>query len=222
MPGMRVPRPVRRLVVAHQQERPRPVALLQPAQRVVGHDVGGVARDHLALGHLHHLGVVVAPLAGKHGPVVESGWPVRRALPEVPLADVRGLVAGGLQQLGEGLQAVVHHRGQRGHAVHVVVGAGQDRGPARGADRVGAEAVVEAHATGGDAVELGCAIDAAAVAAHRVRRMVVAHDEQNVGRAAHGHESDSCAAACLRVPLLATRLRSHWSRLPAMPRTRTA
>ena len=182
---MRLPRPVRRLVVAHQQEWARPVALLKPAQRVVGHDVGGVAGNHLVLGHLHHLGVVVASLAGEHRPVVEPGRPVRFALPQVPLADVRGLVAGGLQQLREGLQAVVHHGGERGDTVHVVVGAGQDRGPAWRADRVGAEAVVEPHPAGGDAVEMGGAIDAAAVAAHGMRRMVVAHDEQNVGRAAH-------------------------------------
>ena len=185
VPGMRLPRPVRGLVVAHQQERARPVALPEPAQRVVGHDVGGVAGDHRGLAHLHHLGVVVASLAGEHGPVVEAGRPVRRSLPQVPLADVRGLVAGGLQQLRKGLQAVVHHGGQRGDAVQVVVGAGQDRGPARRADRVGAEAVVEPHAAGGDAVEVGRAVDAAAVAAHGMRRVVVAHDEQNVGRAAH-------------------------------------
>ena len=137
----------------------------------------------MRLAHLDHLGVVVEALAGQHIPVVEAGWVVDAAVAQVPLADDGGLVAGGLQQLGHGNLAPVKRRGEGGNAVDMVVGAGEDHGAAGRADRVGAEAVVEAHATVGDTVEVGRAVDAAAVAAHGVRRVVVGHDEEDVGGA---------------------------------------
>ena len=91
----------------------------------------------------------------------------------------------GLQRFDEGRQAVVHGRGQCGDPVDVVPCAGEDGGAAGRTDRVGAEAVVEAHATLRDAVEIGRPVDAAAIATHGVRCVVVGHDEEDVGLAGH-------------------------------------
>ena len=128
---------------------------------------------------------MVEPLPRQHAPVVEARRLVGRPLAEVPLAEDRRLVARLPQQLRVGGQAVVHVRRQGGDAVDVVVGAGEDGGPAGGADAVGAEAVVEAHALVGDAVEVGGAVDAAPVAAHGVGGVVVGHDEEDVGTGIH-------------------------------------
>ena len=69
----------------------------------------------------------------------------------------------------------------------------RNHGAAGRADRVGAEAVVEAHATVGDTVEVGRAVDAAAVATHGVRRVVVGHDEEDVwARVGHGKSFYYC------------------------------
>ena len=90
------------------------------------------------------------------------------------------MVARRLQVLGEGrLRAVeaVEHR----HAVLVAVLAREDAGPAGRADRVDAEAGIQAHALLGDAVEVRRLVDPAAIGADGVRRMVVGHDVENVG-----------------------------------------
>ncbi len=79
-------------------------------------------------------------------------------------------MAAALQELGECQLAAIERRvgSQRRHAVDMIVSAGQDRGTARRADRVCAEAVVETHAVFGYPVKVWCLIDAAAVAAHGV------------------------------------------------------
>lgn len=99
----------------------------------------------------------------------------------MPFAKDGGAVTSLLKQLVKGQQAVIERSAQGGRLVDVVVRAGQNRCTAGGADRVGAETVVETHAALGDAVEVGRAVDAAAVGADGMAGMVIRHDEKNIG-----------------------------------------
>src|SRR5262249_38279725 len=66
-------------------------------------------------------------------------------------------------------------------AVLVTVLAGENGGPARRADGVGAEAVSKANAARRDAVDVGGLIDATPIGGDGVRGMVIRHDVQDVG-----------------------------------------
>ena len=89
---------VRRLVMAHEEEWLRFVTALQPVQAEVADEVGTVALVGFFLSvHLNEDGVVVQALTGKDLPIVEAAGGVD----EVPFADEGGLVAGGLQILGD-------------------------------------------------------------------------------------------------------------------------
>lgn len=57
----------------------------------------------------------------------------------------------------------------------------QQHRPARRANGIRAKTPVEAHTLVGDAIEIRRVIDAAAVAAQRLERVVVGHDEEDVG-----------------------------------------
>ena len=103
----------------------------------------------------------------------------------MPFADDGGLVANALQELGEVELAIVVARVQGGHAVDVIVRAGEDGRAGGAANGIGAKTVVKAHAALGDAVEVGRGVDAAAIATHGVGRVVVGHNEEDVGA---GHE----------------------------------
>ena len=154
---VRVPRAVRGLVVAHQEERLVLGPVLEEVDRQIGDDVGHVALDLPAARGLEEGRVVIDALARQDRPAVEAG----RVAAQVPLADHARMVAGRLQVLGDGrLRAVeaVEHR----HAVLVAVLAGQDAGPAGRADRVDAEAGVQSHALVGEAVEVRRLVDPAA------------------------------------------------------------
>ena len=73
----------------------------------------------------------------------------------MPFAYHCGLVSRGLQEFGECDLSSIQICAQCGYAVDVIVRAGQDYRPTRRADRVGAKAVVKAHATFSDAVQIG-------------------------------------------------------------------
>jgi hypothetical protein len=57
----------------------------------------------------------------------------------------------------------------------------QDDSPAWGADTVGAETVFEPNPFVGYAVDIGRCVNSAPITAYGMRRVVVRHDEQNVG-----------------------------------------
>jgi hypothetical protein len=99
-----------------------------------------------------HLGVVVA--LGRH------------VCAEVPLADDGRLVAGLLQQLGEGLLGSVELISVAEEAVQVAVLARLDDRPAGPADRVGDVAVVETHALFGEPVEVGRLVELQPIGRH--------------------------------------------------------
>ena len=189
---IRLPVPVRRFVVAEQAEGPVLVACSEPLDAYVGDEVGRVAFDDFLPAHLDHDRVVIQPLAGQNDPVVEPGGIVNTTVPQMPLADNGVLVAFFLKEFREGELPAVHRGAEGCDAVNVIVGAGENRSAAGGADRVGAEAVVESHAALGDAVHVWRLVDAAAVAAHRLRRVVVGHDKQNVRPLASLHSLLRC------------------------------
>ena len=120
---------------------------------------------------------MIDALAGEDVPVVEAGG----VGDEVPLADHGGLVAGALEFLGDVIALGVERLFEGVDAVLVAVLAGEDGGAAGRADRVGAEAVGEAHAAVGDAVDVRRLVDAAAVGGDGVGGVVVGHDEEDVG-----------------------------------------
>ncbi len=184
--GLRLPRTVRRLVP--DQHAPRIVALerLDPVDREVGDDVGGVPLDGAPTLGRDERRVPVVPLAGHDVPVVEPFRVVALAVAHVPLADHRGAVAGVAQLRDERRLARIDRREQGVDAVHVAVGAGEDRRARRGAQRVRDEAVVEAPPVGGELVDARCLVDDRAVAADRVGGVVVGQDEDDVGSAVHG------------------------------------
>src|SRR5690606_15025524 len=133
------------------------------------------------------LWIEVRPLAAQDRPVVEAA---RQRL-DVPLADQRGVVAGIAQQHRPGDLVVAQAHllvparllAAAGHAVAVRVQPRQVGGAAGRAHRGGDEALVEADALVADAVHVRRLQDLVAVDAQRVLRLVVGHDEDDVGRA---------------------------------------
>ena len=100
----------------------------------------------------------------------------------MPLADDGRLIAGRLEQLRKGLLRAVEDAGR---VVEETVGARvfarEHAGAARAAQRVGHEAVREAHAVAGDAVQIRGLHVAGVVAAHHLGRVVVRHDVDDIG-----------------------------------------
>ena len=105
--SVRIPGSVRCLVVVLDEERAILVTTGEVVEREIGDDVGGVALERTHLAVAVHLGVEVRPLTLKHFPLVETARPVGFGVAKVPLAEDRGLVAGGIQLLGDVGQAVV-------------------------------------------------------------------------------------------------------------------
>ena len=151
---------MRRLVLAHQQERLRGIApVLQPIERKIGDQIGDVSFTPVLAGGGEEVGVVVIALAGQHFPMIETGG-VRL---QMPLADNGGLVAGGLQQLGHCLLRSVKRLPVVEQSIQVAVLAGQHHGAAGSADGIGHQAIVEAHAFAPDAVDIRRMVQAASI-----------------------------------------------------------
>ncbi len=121
--------------VRHEEERLVLRPVLQEVDREVGDDVRDVPRDDAPPGRLDERRVVVVALAGQDGPPVEAGGTEPRYLPIMPVGSRRPGVLRNRRLIAE----EVEDR----RAVHVAVLAGEDRCPARRADRVGDEAAVE-------------------------------------------------------------------------------
>ena len=205
-PLREIARFVRSLEVAEHRKGLRPVPLFDPADRLVGHQIGRESLFHRAayalvvvhpvFGRLEYR-VAVGALIVENAVIVESRW----FLFQMPFADQRRPVAGLLQPLGDvvlfGTQCVV----ERVDAVQVAVLPGEDRGPARHRDRVGAERVVQHAPFGGkagDVVVGGVRRQNAAVNAPALRGVVVRENEENIGmllrrsvRASCGHGENS-------------------------------
>lgn len=176
--GAGFPGAMGRLVVAHEKEGLVFVALLEPIEGEVTDEVGAVAVVFFAGAvHVDEDGIVVEALAGEDLPVVEAGG----VGGEVPLSDDCGLVAGGLEVLGDVGGGGVDLVAEGFNAGEVGVEAGHDDAAAGGADGVSDEAVGEAGAALGEAIDVGGFVDLAAVGADGVGGVIVGHDEDDVG-----------------------------------------
>ena len=74
---------------------------------------------------------------------------------------------------------------KRRYRIDVIVGASQYCGSTGSADRVGDVTVIESHSLVGEPVKIRRVIDSPAVAADRFGRVIVRHDEKNVGLSRH-------------------------------------
>ena len=99
---------------------------------------------------------------------------------EMPFPHYRRLIARPLKELGQRLLIAVKPAPVIDHAIAVAVLAGKNDRPARGANAIRTEAVVESHPFTGKAVDIGRPVDLAAISTNRMRCMIVTHDEQDV------------------------------------------
>ena len=166
---------VRGFVVVHEAERLVLRPLFEKLQRHVGDDVGDVALVLAPLAHFGHIGVEVLALPGQDVPVVEP----RRLAPQMPLAHHPRVVSRLLQQFRERLLRAVEPVEPTAPVLVAVLARGDCRAAGR-TDRVRAEAVVQPHALGRQAIDVRRLVDPAAVAADGRRGVVVGHDEQDV------------------------------------------
>lgn len=111
----------------------------------------------------------------------------------MPLPDHAGVIAPRLQVLGDGIAGAVEGVEDR-HAIFVGILAGEERGPARGTDRVGDKRIGEPGTGGGKPVEVRRRIHLRAIARDRMLGMVIGENKDDVGplrgrgHARHRHE----------------------------------
>ena len=153
-------------MVIHEHEGSVFVAVFQPVECEVGYDVCGISLVVNFFAHVVHHGVVIRALSGEYVPVVKSGGVIVPAVSEMPFAHHCGLVSRCLQEFGKCDLSPVQVCAQCGYAVDVIVRSGQDYRPARRANRVGAKAVVKAHATFCDAVQVGRFVNPTVITTH--------------------------------------------------------
>ena len=176
-------RGVHRLVGQVEQERTVLVAVVQELDRVVGQQIGGVPLPLDAGSVDVERRIDVRPLPPERDPVVEPGARVVAGAAHVPLADERGVVAGGLQPDGERRQVAGHGGAVVEHLVGVGVEPRQDRRPARRAQRRGDERVLEEDAALGEPIEVR-RLEVVVAEPEPVEPLVVGEDEDDVPRPA--------------------------------------
>jgi hypothetical protein len=73
MLGVRLPGTVRCLVLAHEQEGPIRISMIQPIQALLRDEIRRIALQLDVLSVLGELGIHISPLAREDRPVVETG-----------------------------------------------------------------------------------------------------------------------------------------------------
>jgi hypothetical protein len=126
------------------------------------------------------LGIEVLPLTFVGDEIVESGPRLVVALAHVPLAHVRGVIPGALQDLREGFERGGKLGEVVGDAVPVRVHAAQQRGPARRAQRRGREGVAEVDSFVGDAIDLRRPQVRVSGIPERIPAQIVEQDHQDI------------------------------------------
>ena len=151
--------------------------------------VAGQPHGRLAVGAVHVALVLVVVVLVAH-PVAEPAAPLRRhvmggvvAAVQVPLADVGGVVAGGLERMRDGGDVRGQGGGRAGGSGLMRVAAGQQRAAKRGAPRRAGDRGVEAHPLARKIVDVGREYVRVAAVAGGVRAVLVAEHPQHVGRA---------------------------------------
>ena len=181
VPKRWLPLAVRRFVLAHQHERLRFVAALQPVDREIADDIGHVAFVLHRFAVIDHRWIVIGTLPRQDVPIVKAG----RVGAEVPFPDDGRRVSGLLHRLGEGgLLAVEAAVAVVVEAVRVRILAGQNGSATRAADGIGNEAAIKAHALPRQAINGRCIqqLPAISVGADRLTGEVVGEEEDNVWR----------------------------------------
>jgi hypothetical protein len=172
---LRLPISMRRFVVHHEEEGLVLFSVVEPLRGKIGDNIGGVAFvSFFAVGSIKDWPAICA-LAGENLPVIETGG----IAAEMPFADHGGLIAGGFEAFGD-VVAIAIEGIENGNSVLVAVLAGEDGGAAGSADGVDGVTAVEADAFFGDAIDIWCFVDLAAVSADGVGGVVVGHDEEDV------------------------------------------
>ena len=128
-----------------------------------------------ALAHFDEHRIVINALAGKDVPVIKPG----RVAEQMPFADHARVIACGLQILRERRLAAVEPVEHR-HPVEVAVFARQNGRAAGRADRVDDETIHKPHPVFGNAVDVWRLVNAAAVSADGMGRVIIGHDVKNV------------------------------------------
>ena len=98
----------------------------------------------------------------------------------MPLPDHGCLIAIGTEHFCHIVALWVHGIGQGLYAIEVTILAGEDAGAAGSTDRVGDEAVVELHSSGGNSVDVRGLVYLAAIGADGMGGVIVGHDEDDV------------------------------------------
>lgn len=134
----------------------------------------------VGLAFANHRGLVVDALARKDLPLVEAGG----GASEVPFSEEGGLVAGGLQEFGEGgLRAIEASVCVIVEAVAMRVLTGEERCATRTADRIGYQAAIEAESLFRDAIDIGGLKKVAfiAIAAQCLASEVIGKKDDDIG-----------------------------------------
>lgn len=166
---------MRRLGLRHQAKGLARIAVLQPLDRDVADQIADVTLQLVRLSVLDHHRVHVKPLPWQNVPIIKTC----RVGKQMPLADHRRLIPRLLEILRQ-VRLIAIKGIEDCHAILVAVFAGKNRRAARRANGIVNEAAREEHSVLRDAVDAGRLIDATAVGAHGMRRVVVRHDEENV------------------------------------------
>ena len=155
-------------MVAHHEEGTLLVAILEPFQRKIGDDVGGIAFVGLSPFRLNHDRIVVESLSGQHVPIVKSSWVGITAVSEVPFADHRGLIAIGLEHFRDARPSAIKMITQGLDTVEMAVLTGQNVRTTRCANGIDTETVMENHTAVCDTIKVRCLINPTPITADSV------------------------------------------------------
>ncbi len=168
---------MRSLVLTHEKEGlGRILVSLKKIQSQVGSDFHRIALDAPSPLGGTVVGIVVATLPGVDHPFVESGGIAF----EVPFAINRGGVARALQEFREGDLAAIEHDAVAKEAIDMAVFSGQDAGPARAADGIGAEIIPEKSPLAGDPVDIRRLVDFRAISANGLVGVIVGEKKNDI------------------------------------------
>ena len=166
-------------MVEEHTERFAFVSIFYPIDGLVGDDVGSIAFFlYLFTIHLDERWIVVVSLSRKDFPIVESLWITY----EVPFTNHGSLISILLEKFWESQLVAIESSGIVDESVGMAMLAGEHTGTAGATDGVGHEAVGEAHALVGYAVNIGRFNVTLVIGTDGLVRVVVAHDEENVHR----------------------------------------
>ena len=173
---IRIPLAMRCFVVEHQEEGLVFGSGLEELDPELGCDLRTVPFDGEFFAWNKKLGVPVGSLTGQDDPTIESS----RVASQMPLADHPGVVASGLQMLGDVVPCPIEAVEDR-DSVLVGVLPGQKRRAARGADGIGDKRIQKPSPLSRQSIQMWGSVDLGPIRRDRSLGMVVREDEKDVG-----------------------------------------